>query len=410
MFTDVVSFSARVQENEGLTLRLVQRDFKAITSACTSCGGQVLKTTGDGLLMSFPTAGAAVDCALKVQGMVVHASKTLPPEQILQHRIGIHLGDVFVTDQDVMGNDVNVAARVLSEAGAGEICVSQTVYDIVKHRLSIKGVYLGERELKNIREPVPIFLLPVNEAQSHAPAQKSATRKRNRWPLVVGTLGILAGAAFCAWRFMPRDNNSVLPLATTAQPAIAPTTQPRAAAKFIDFTRQAGGNWKGKYGRLSAIVFGEDAMMVPGHAFPITLEPSLKAELSLLECTIIHYPNIERSAGESLPFRAYSTTRIAAAIITENSMSLHLKLPDQKPRRMTLYALNYSPNGRALPRVESVWLRDARTDEPLVNTTLSAFQEGLYATFQVAGDIMIIVKREQGPNAVLSAVFLDPAE
>src|SRR4051812_25678998 len=93
MFTDVVSFSARTQANETLTLRLVKRDFDAIKQACTENDGQVLKTTGDGLLMSFPTAGSAVACALRVQKMVAHAAKTFPPEQLLQHRIGIHLGD-----------------------------------------------------------------------------------------------------------------------------------------------------------------------------------------------------------------------------------------------------------------------------------------------------------------------------
>src|SRR3954467_4489344 len=89
MFTDVVGFSARAKQNEALALRLIKRDFEAMTHYCTNNGGQVLKTTGDGLLLSFPTASAAVSCAQQVQTMLAHNKKKLSPDQVLEHRIGI---------------------------------------------------------------------------------------------------------------------------------------------------------------------------------------------------------------------------------------------------------------------------------------------------------------------------------
>jgi class 3 adenylate cyclase len=234
VFTDVVGFSARVQENESLTLRLVKRDFAMMTAACVAAGGQVIKNTGDGLLMSFPTASAAVGCALKVQKHLVESAKNLPPDQVLQHRIGIHLGDVLITDGDAMGNDVNIAARVLAEAGGGEICVSQTVYDVVKHRLSIKGVYLGERELKNISEPVPIFKLPVTAVET---PERKPTRKRLTMLLAAVAVIAVGIALVVALTSKSKPKEQEQPPALSAA-----TTKP--SAEFVDVIRTGG-----EYGR-----------------------------------------------------------------------------------------------------------------------------------------------------------------
>ena len=100
MFTDVAGFSTLVQEREDATLRLVTRDFEIIAGLCEREGGHVLKKLGDGLLLSFDSAEAAVACALAVQKVFSERTKTLPHDLhlVLHHRIGIHLGDVFVTD------------------------------------------------------------------------------------------------------------------------------------------------------------------------------------------------------------------------------------------------------------------------------------------------------------------------
>lgn len=165
VFTDVVSFSARMQADEDTTLKLLNRDFGLMRDMCAQHHGSVLKTTGDGLLLYFPSAVQAVACALAMQRHFADQARTRPRPDVLIHRVGIHLGDVFVSDQDVMGDGVNIAARLQAEAEPGGICISQTVYDVVKNKLSLHVTSLGPRELKNISESIPIYRLLL-EAQT----------------------------------------------------------------------------------------------------------------------------------------------------------------------------------------------------------------------------------------------------
>lgn len=166
VFTDVANFSGLMQANEEKTLALVRRDMALISTLSGEFDGKVLKSTGDGLLLYFESAVQAVACALKVQQRLAEVAKTLPPDEQLLHRIGIHLGDVFVTESDVMGDGVNIAARLQTEAEPGGICISQTVFDVVKNRLALQTVYLGARELKHIRDAIPVYQVLVNAQQA----------------------------------------------------------------------------------------------------------------------------------------------------------------------------------------------------------------------------------------------------
>lgn len=165
VFTDVVSFSARMQADEETTLRLLKRDFDAMREICVQHHGSVLKTTGDGLLLYFSSAVQAVACALAMQRAFAEHLKIRPAAESLTHRLGIHLGDVFVNEQDVMGDGVNIAARLQAEAEPGGICISQTVYDVVRNKLALHVTRLGPRELKNITQAIPIYKLLL-EAQA----------------------------------------------------------------------------------------------------------------------------------------------------------------------------------------------------------------------------------------------------
>ena len=157
LFTDAVSFSARMSADEEHTLKLIDRDLNLMANICHQFEGRVLKSTGDGLLMYFASAIQAVACATEIQKSLAEAAANLPQKDVLIHRIGIHLGDVFFSENDVMGNGVNIAARLQSEAEPGGICISQTVYDVVKNNLSLQATFLGARELKNIRDAIPIY-------------------------------------------------------------------------------------------------------------------------------------------------------------------------------------------------------------------------------------------------------------
>lgn len=157
VITDGVAFSARMASDEEHTLSLIHRDLKLMRELCIRFEGQVLKSTGDGLLMYFTSAIQAVSCALEIQKTLIKLASHTSPHNVLVHRIGIHLGDVFLSETDVMGNGVNIAARLQTEAAPWGLCMSQTIYDVVKTRLDVDATYLGPLHLKNIQETVPAY-------------------------------------------------------------------------------------------------------------------------------------------------------------------------------------------------------------------------------------------------------------
>src|SRR4028118_2393020 len=161
VFTDVVSYSALMAANEEYTLDLLRRDFQLIKQLCQQFEGKVLKTIGDALLMYFSSAVKAVACAQEIQSTLAKLAEKLAPEEILTHRIGIHLGDVFFNGSDVMGDGVNIAARLQAEAQPGGICLSQTIYEVVKKPLALKATDLVQRKLKNISESVLVYQIPA---------------------------------------------------------------------------------------------------------------------------------------------------------------------------------------------------------------------------------------------------------
>ncbi|NEQ45231.1 MAG: adenylate/guanylate cyclase domain-containing protein [Leptolyngbya sp. SIOISBB] len=160
VLTDAVSYSARMSVDEEGTLTLIQRDLDLIAEQCECFGGKVLKSTGDGLLMSFYSAVQAVLCSQEIQHQLAKLVEGVPPEDYLQHRIGIHLGDVLLSHGDVLGNGVNIAARLQTKSTPGGICISQTVYDVVKARIKVNASFLGPLKLKNIQEPVTAYQIP----------------------------------------------------------------------------------------------------------------------------------------------------------------------------------------------------------------------------------------------------------
>ena len=188
MLTDAVGFSARMSVNEVLTLELIRRDQQLMASLCQQHNGRVLKSTGDGLLMAFSSAAQAVNCGLKIQRELHSRNQTLEADQALLHRIGIHLGDVFFSESDVMGNGVNIANRLQAEAEPGGLCISQIVYDVVKSRLSLEADYAGPLNLRNIRDPVPAYrihpippTLRVNQESGAKSSQETVQGSREKF-------------------------------------------------------------------------------------------------------------------------------------------------------------------------------------------------------------------------------------
>ncbi len=163
---DVVGFSRLTGADEERTLarlRALRSDLIDPTIAVHK--GRVVKRTGDGAIVEFRSVVDAVRCAIEVQNSMVERNVGLPPERRIEFRIGIHLGDVVEeNDGDLMGDGVNIAARLEGVAQPGTICLSEDAYRQVKSRLDLAISDLGETKLKNIAEPMRIYSLQFGGA------------------------------------------------------------------------------------------------------------------------------------------------------------------------------------------------------------------------------------------------------
>src|SRR5271165_1056620 len=167
---DVVGYSRLAGSDEDRTLaRLRALRSDLLDPTISVHNGRVVKRTGDGALVEFRSAVDAVRCAIEVQHGMVERNAGLPPERRIEFRIGVHVGDVVEeSDGDLMGDGVNIAARLESIAAPGAICLSEDAYRQVRARLDLAVTDLGQTRLKNIAEAVHVYSVDV----APAPAEK----------------------------------------------------------------------------------------------------------------------------------------------------------------------------------------------------------------------------------------------
>jgi adenylate cyclase len=205
LVSDVVGYSrlAGADEDRILArLRALRSDL--IDPIISVHRGRIVKRTGDGSIIEFRSVVDAVRCAIEVQTGMVERNVGLPPEKRIEFRIGIHLGDVVEeSDGDLMGDGVNVAARLEGICEPGHICLSEDAYRQVKSRVELQVADLGPQNLKNIAEPVHAYLLRHGTPTTQKSPQAAArTRDVLRWwPALAAALALvlLAAGAF-AWR------------------------------------------------------------------------------------------------------------------------------------------------------------------------------------------------------------------
>ena len=173
---DVVGYSRLAGADEDRTLaRLRALRSDLIDPTIFVHRGRVVKRTGDGALVEFSSVVDAVRCAIEVQNGMVERNTGLPSERRIEFRIGIHLGDVVEeSDGDLMGDSVNIAARLEGIATPGAICLSEDAYRQVKARLDVVVADLGEQNLKNIADPIRAYSLEVGKPAQAKLAAASA--------------------------------------------------------------------------------------------------------------------------------------------------------------------------------------------------------------------------------------------
>ncbi len=179
LVADVVGYSRLAGADEDRTLsRLRGLRSDLIDPAIAAHHGRIVKRTGDGILVEFRSVVDAVRCAIEVQNGLIERNAGLPPERRIEFRIGIHLGDVVEeADGDLMGDGVNIAARLESIAKPGAICLSEDAYRQVKGRLDLAVTDLGPTQLKNIAEPIRVYSLDVGKPAQAKPAPAPAPEK-----------------------------------------------------------------------------------------------------------------------------------------------------------------------------------------------------------------------------------------
>lgn len=163
MLTDIVGYSRSMEKDEDKAyMRLM--DHNDIMRACiVKYGGREIKTMGDAFLVLFRSATDAVDCAISVQNEFGTYNMGRSPAEHTLVRIGVHIGDVLVSENDVHGDGINVAARIEPLAEPGGICISEDVYNLVKKKLSLEVERISDVTLKNINQPPSLFRIrPTN--------------------------------------------------------------------------------------------------------------------------------------------------------------------------------------------------------------------------------------------------------
>jgi adenylate cyclase len=162
MAVDVVGYSRLMGEDEAGTARAVREHREAGLPIIGSLGGRVVKTMGDGLLLEFPSVVAAVECAMAIQKLMVERNADTPENKRILYRIGVNLGDVLIEGEDILGDGVNIAARLEAMAEPGGILVSGSAFDHVRGKVDAHFVDLGDKELKNIARPVRVYRLALD--------------------------------------------------------------------------------------------------------------------------------------------------------------------------------------------------------------------------------------------------------
>ena len=235
LVSDVVGYSRLAGTDEDRTLaRLRALRSDLIDPTISVHHGRIVKRTGDGSVIEFRSVVDAVRCGLEVQHAMVERNAGVALDKRIEFRIGIHLGDVVEeSDGDLMGDGVNIAARLEGVCEPGAICLSEDAYRQVKGRLDLAVTDLGQTQLKNIAEPIRVYSLRVGvpaQAKPAMPAGPPAPKKRSALtPRAVGIAAFLILIAGAAWWFL----NANRPAAVASK---APAEAARLSLVVLPFT------------------------------------------------------------------------------------------------------------------------------------------------------------------------------
>jgi len=199
---DIAGYSRLMHEDESATVRDLKGHQSVILPLIGRHGGRIIDTAGDGIMAEFPSVIGATECAVEIQTLMAERNLQVPESRRMQFRIGINLGDVIHDETRIYGDGINIAARLETLAPPGGVLVSNTVHDHVRGRLPFTFEDVGERQVKNIEQPVRVYELHIPGASSKAgasPVRRPVLTDRRRWIVRSLAAFLVLLAAGAAW-------------------------------------------------------------------------------------------------------------------------------------------------------------------------------------------------------------------
>jgi class 3 adenylate cyclase len=258
---DVAGYSRLMAEDEEGTLRVFRGHREVFESLVAMHRGRIFNTAGDAILAEFTSAVEAVRCATEIQAALRSRNDQMPENRQVRFRIGVNLGDVMVHGTDLMGDGVNVAARLQSVAEPGGVIVSGSVYDQIRNKLSLSFQSLGERSYKNIPQPVRTFSITGGEGGTPLPAPKPSRTggaRRAMWAAAAGVAIVAIGVG--AWLYLSERGKATVDGMYAGSVCYGPIPNDPARCYGGEATLNNGklsGEWRGRGPGLVMHVDGE---------------------------------------------------------------------------------------------------------------------------------------------------------
>jgi adenylate cyclase len=236
-----VGYSRLIGEDEAGTLSVIRAHREELLEPKVGqYHGRVVKLMGDGALMEFPSAVEAVACAVEVQCTMAERNAGIPENRQIVYRMGINVGDIVIEDDDILGDGVNIAARLEGLAEPGGICVARNVFNQVGGKLDLTFELVGRRKVKNISQPVTIHRVVLDEkaAALVTPVVREGTRPQQHqtWRLAAAlAIILLAGAGGLLWWSPWKAGTDPVP---EEREVVAPATRP--AIAVLPFVNMSG--------------------------------------------------------------------------------------------------------------------------------------------------------------------------
>ena len=236
---DVEGYSRLMGDDEEGTIRTLNAYMETIAGFIQQHRGRVVSTGGDSVLAEFASVVDAVRCAVGIQEELKDRNRDAAEQKRMAFRIGINLGDVVEEGDTILGDGVNVAARVQSLAEAGGICISGTAYDQIKSKLALSYEYVGEQAVKNIKEPVRVnrVRMEPDVASATLGGEKKPCRKQISTAVLVIIAVLVLGGAVTLYQFVLRPSPSKTDVASKEKMALPLPDKPSIAV--LPFTNMS---------------------------------------------------------------------------------------------------------------------------------------------------------------------------